>query len=68
MLSAIASVIPAFSCSVAFAVPSFDFDFSSMVPEQIVCAFVALGFSSGFVVHWIAKAGTAARWALNSSS
>ena len=45
-----------------------NFDYSSMTPEQIVCAFIALGFSSGFVLHWVAKAGTAARWALNSGS
>lgn len=44
------------------------FDFSNLSPEQAVVAFMALGFASGFVVHWIAMAGTAARWALNSSS
>ena len=44
------------------------FDFSNLTPIQAIAAFMALGFSSGLVVHWIAMAGTAARWALNSSS
>ena len=44
------------------------FDFSNLTPVQAVAAFIALGFSSGFLLHWVAKAGTAARWALNSSS
>jgi len=44
------------------------FDFTNLTPVQACVAFMALGFSSGFIVHWIAMAGTAARWALNSSS
>jgi dihydroxyacid dehydratase/phosphogluconate dehydratase len=44
------------------------FDFTNLTPVQAVVAFMALGFSTGFLLHWVAKAGTAARWALNSAS
>ena len=43
-------------------------DFSMMTDVQVIGAFITLGFSSGMVVHWVAKAGTAARWALNAGS
>jgi len=45
-----------------------DFYFPGMTPVQTVVAFVAVGFAIGMAIHWIAKCGTAARWALSASS
>ncbi len=44
------------------------FDFTTLSPAQIVIAFMCMGFAVGMIVHWVAVAGTAARWALNSGS
>lgn len=44
------------------------FDFTDFSPVQVLIAFYVLGVAFGFIVHFLALAGTAARWALNASS